>query len=66
MRYKIVMWYSAVKYHLKARNKYARVRSDSLDDEMNAMNCNETMSQALRAPAILIEESGDHIPALNR
>jgi len=48
MRYKIVMWYSAVKYHLKARNKYASVRSDSLDDEMNAMNCNECMSQTVR------------------
>jgi hypothetical protein len=47
-------------YHLKARNKYARVRLDSLDDEMNAMNCDETMSQARRAPAIFIEELGPY------
>lgn len=42
-------------YHLKARNKYAKVRSNSLDDEMSAMNCNETTSQARPARAIFIE-----------
>lgn len=67
MRYKIVMcqWYSAVKYLLKARDKYARVRSENLDDEMYTMNCNETMSYVLRKlERIFIEEGPPHSQSL--
>jgi len=49
-------------YHLKARNEYAKVRSDSLDDEMNAMKPCPRHVELERSSL----RSRTHIPILNR